>query len=242
MSHPKLPYAVHLMGGLGNQLFQLAAMQQIADSMHQPLLVVPSLNKHSSINYFTTIFSSWRSQLYTPQPHQVVRGYFQNHKLVEPDFDQFAERLNWDGNDSLRGYDEIDTSIFVHVRGGDYLQPGFNKIHHVPLENYYKRALLRCNDVKHAYVFTNDRAYLESLQCFDDIRHTVVSGSNEIHDLFLMSQCGKGGIAANSTFSWWGLYLDKHRPHLCLPDMWFQDPTYSTHGYYFPEASPIRVL
>ena len=236
-----LPYTVQLMGGLGNQLFQLAAMQQIANSMHHELLIIPSLNKHSSINYFTTIFASWRKQLYTPRPHQVSRGYFQNYKLIEPEYEEFSNRLNWDGNDSIAGYDEIDTSIFIHVRGGDYLEPRFSGLHHVPLETYYKRAIERCKNVNHAYIFTNDRPYLESLQCFDDIRYTIAKTSNEIHDLFLMSQCGLGGIAANSTFSWWGLYLDKHRPHLYLPDTWFNDPSYSSYGYFFPEATAVAV-
>ena len=237
------PYAVQLMGGLGNQLFQLAATQTIADSMNCELVVVrPSLNPHSNIDYFSTIFSSWNRQLKSPAGCRLLRGYFQDHKMIEPGMELFLERLNWNGYDDISRYDELDNSVFIHVRGGDYLKDGFSQLHHVPLTNYYQRAVQKCSGVSHAYVFTNDLAYLDSLQCFDDIRHTVVRSKNEIHDLFLMSQCGQGGIAANSTFSWWGQYLDKRRPHLYLPDIWFNDPSYSTHGYYYREATAVGVL
>jgi hypothetical protein len=153
-----------------------------------------------------------------------------------------VERLNWTGNDDLTGYDEIDNSIFIHVRGGDYLQTGFRSIHYVPMINYYREAIRKCSGVSHAYIFTNDEAYLQSLQCFDDIRHTVVKGKNEVHELFLMSQCEKGGIAPNSTFSWWGAYLSKRRPHLYLPDVWFGTDGYAQHGYFFPEAKTVSVF
>jgi hypothetical protein len=129
--------------------------------------------------------------------------------------------------------------MFIHLRGGDYLQEGFKHIHHVDLKDYYKSALDHCA-VRHAYLFTNDRAYLDSLNWFDDVRHTVVRGDNEIHELFLMSQCARGGIAANSTFSWWGLYLDRTREHLVIPERWFNTDK-SSQGYYFPEATVIPV-
>ena len=169
-----------------------------------------------------------------------LQGYFQDHFLIEPHYRDFVDKLCWDGHDSLRGYDEIDDSAFLHVRGGDYLQHGFKHIHHVNLSEYYKTALERCRDVKHYYVFSNDRAYLETMNLFDDVRHTVVQGNDEIHDLFLMSQCARGGIAANSTFSWWGLYLDRTRQYLIIPDRWFNIPKPS-QGYYFPEATVVSA-
>lgn len=237
------PYLVYLMGGLGNQLFQLAATWSISETCGAGYFIKPCLQtKHSDIFYMDNLFKKWSHLMAPPALPRAVsmRGYFQDHTLIQPRYAEFVEQLCWDGYDSLRGYDEIDDSAFLHVRGGDYLQEGFKQIHHVDLSEYYKTALERCSDVKHYYLFTNDLEYLDSLNWFDDVRHTVVRGENEIHDLFLMSQCARGGIAANSTFSWWGLYLDRNRDHLVIPERWF-NVAKPSEGYYFPEASVVAV-
>jgi hypothetical protein len=237
------PYLAVLKGGLGNQLFQLSATWTIADTCNSGYLIKPCIKtKHSDIYYFDNLFKNWSHLLTAAVPRRsiVLNGYYQDHFLIEPRYRQFVDQLCWNGYDDLSRYNEIDDSMFIHLRGGDYLQRGFSHIHHVDLKDYYKSALERCSNVKHSYLFTNDRAYLESLNWFDDVRHTVVRGDNEIHDLFLMSQCAKGGIAANSTFSWWGLYLDRTREHLVIPERWF-NIVKSSQGYYFPEATVIPV-
>jgi len=54
-----------------------------------------------------------------------------------------------------------------------------------------------------------------------------------------MSKC-KGGICANSSFSWWGARLNPNRS-IILPSKWFNDSRLYTDGYYFPEATIIDV-
>jgi hypothetical protein len=56
-----------------------------------------------------------------------------------------------------------------------------------------------------------------------------------------MSQCKKGGIGVNSSFSWWGLYLDKNRHILTLPDRWFLDDQFVIDGYYFNGVQKISI-
>lgn len=59
---------------------------------------------------------------------------------------------------------------------------------------------------------------------------------NEIETLALMRSCGLGGIAANSTFSWWGLYLNRNRPMMMIPNTFFNPIEMNHNGYYFPEC------
>jgi len=54
---------------------------------------------------------------------------------------------------------------------------------------------------------------------------------SEVDSLYLMSQCGAGGICANSSYSWWGAYLNPNRM-IVMPSKWYTDSRYSD-GYYF---------
>jgi hypothetical protein len=54
-----------------------------------------------------------------------------------------------------------------------------------------------------------------------------------VTSLALMASCTEGGICANSTFSWWGAYLNPKRT-LILPNKWFNSTSFYSQGYYFP--------
>ena len=234
-------YTVNVKGGLGNQLFQVAASWGIAKSMNSKYCIYQAVpSKHSRIDYFDTLLSAWKPYRvnHIPRGSVVLDSYFQDYRYIEPIYNEFVNQLDFTGYDSISKYDEIDTSAFVHIRGGDYLQLGYRDLHFVDLTDYYRRAIVNVNS--HLYAFTNDKEYYDSLSCFDDVRITPVN-TNEVSTLFLMSQCGRGGIAANSTLSWWGLYLDRSRPNLFLPDTWFNDDSKNTVGYYFPEAAMLPV-
>jgi hypothetical protein len=42
-----------------------------------------------------------------------------------------------------------------------------------------------------------------------------------------------GGIAANSTFSWWGLWLNKNKDAIkILPNKWLNNFDYSSDSYF----------
>jgi hypothetical protein len=258
---------ITLKGGLGNQMFQLAMGHSISrNTDHKLSIKIDSVqcNKHSNINYMNNLFVNWKNDyalntvgectyinendnLYPLNINDIYRipnninimlnGYFQNYNYIDH---SFISSLNWN-NDVLTKYSEIDNSAFIHFRGGDYLQKGHKEFHYIDMNNYYKKCLERMkNDVKHYYAFTNDINHMTSHSIFDDIRFTPVD-ENEIDSLYIMSQCAKGGIAVNSSFGWWGLYLNKFRSHLYLPDKWYNDKNIYTDGYYFKEATVIST-
>jgi hypothetical protein len=226
-------------------------------------------NKHSQIDYFSepkSLLSYWNPYFtqkettkvlqedshFAPKDWEkiltqtkkddiVLQGYFQSHTFIEPFDKEFISHLSWN-TQVVQKYDELPNSIFIHVRRGDYLQAGIKDVHYIDMTQYYKTALQKIKDsVKHAYIFSNDIAYCESVQMFDDIRTTVVKETNEVDNLYLMSQCGQGGIGVNSSFSWWGLYLNRDRPHLYLPNKWFNDSRFNISGFYFPQCTVLSI-
>ena len=109
---------------------------------------------------------------------------------------------------------EKETSVSVHIRRGDYLDPSNVEIlGNIATEQYYQGAMdyFSVKDSgTHFYIFTSDHEYARE-RFSDESRYTIVdwnNGKNSVQDLMLMSHC-KGNICANSTFSFWGARLNK---------------------------------
>ena len=87
------------------------------------------------------------------------------------------------------------------------------------------------DDIKFAYKFADTHK----------IDSVVINNRKEIRlfDMFLMSLC-KNNVIANSTFSWWGAYLNKNKDKQVLaPSKWFsyEDKQYILN--LFPEKWKI---
>ena len=239
---------IELMGGLGNQLFQLAFLDYISQLTNlEPFLYqYGHITHHSNTNYLDTIFCEWK-HLYKHLPiHEVIRenepyivtnnvntkfnGYFQNYKYILP---TFIPKLNFN-NSILSSYPDISNSIFIHIRGGDYLDPKHSWLHNTTTDTYYQNAILLFPNAKFV-ILTNDIKYVKSKPFLNDY---PIIDENEIDSLFLMSKCA-GGICANSTFSWWGAYLNPTR-QLIFPSKWLNDSS-DTSGYYFQGCTIVDV-
>ena len=252
----------HLQGGLGNWLFQVAVAVKFAQVCSLEYRLTKnhcSLSPHSKTDYFLTIFSKFTTLVSTegsktfvlrePEDLQevmnieevfaywkdkcnvvVVYGYYQKHRYI-PRF--FREMLTLPAVDDSK----VRNTCFIHIRGGDYVN---HSLHGLKLENYYKRciALVQERGIKKFSVFTNDKEYASSQKFLEDIDHEFVDAP-DIESLVLMSKCG-AGICANSSFSWWGAYLNPDR-FICMPGKWFNNPHYDISGYYFPGVFIIDI-
>ena len=228
--------------GMGNQLFILAAGESFAHRCGYKFYLTNEktpFNPHSQTNYYTTIFKNWVPFIIERTPGSLIEspnmgdilpndveidGFFQDWRIVEPIRKQFIERLSFNTN-IISKYPDISERVFIHVRGGDYLTwYGF-----VDLTNYYKKCLSMVNSK--IVVFTNDLDYASKVlnHPFD----CVVE--NEEDTLYLMSMC-KGCICANSTFSWWGAYLNPNR-QIFIPSKWTSDIS----NYSFPGTTIVDV-
>ena len=239
---------IELQGGLGNQLFQLAFLDYICQTNDsQPFLYQDTrITTHSNVNYLDRICSEWK-HLYKQLPIDhiieernpyIVKsglntkfiGYFQNYKFI---LSSFISKLNFNTN-ILSKYPNIQNNIFIHIRGGDYLHPDHSWLHNTTTDTYYQNAISLFPNAKFV-VFTNDIQYVKSKPFLNN--YPIIE-ENEIDSLFLMSKCA-GGICANSTFSWWGAYLNRNR-QLILPSKWFNDSS-DTSGYYFESCTIVEV-
>jgi hypothetical protein len=72
------------------------------------------------------------------------------------------------------------------------------------------------------FVFSDDQDWCRNNLSFARPYHFVETGS-AAKDLFLMQHC-RHNIVANSSFSWWGAWLNAHSDKLVIaPANWFSD-------------------
>lgn len=137
-------------------------------------------------------------------------------------FEPFSDSINKGVEREIRQ----SNSVAVHVRKGkDYLiRPNYKG---TCMGDYYKQAIDYINShVKSPkfFLFTDNPDWVkENLSFFEYklICHNPAVGWGNHFDMQLMSCC-KHNIIANSTYSWWGAFLNNHPDKIVIgPKCWF---------------------
>lgn len=160
-----------------------------------------------------------------------LRGYFQSFRYFEhirstlENTFTLRKPLTHSSQAWLKKFSQTDNSIAVHIRRGDYLDPQNQSIHQSVTLDYYHRAMSLMREIckqQHFFIFSDDAAYIhEHFSKLGDV--TIVSSDNTPahEEMLLMSQC-QHNIIANSTFSWWGAWLNNNPQKIvCAPYQWF---------------------
>jgi len=137
-------------------------------------------------------------------------------------------------NSSLISQMKSENSISIHVRRGDYLNSPFEIL---DIQNYYQKAIEFIQKEINSpvfYIFTNDYLWVEKNFELLNIKKTIVkinSDNQSYLDMILMSNC-KHNICANSSFSWWGAWLNTNPSKIVIaPDRWFKNAEYVASYY-----------
>ncbi len=90
------------------------------------------------------------------------------------------------------------------------------------------------------YVFSNDIIWCREHLCAPSIQFVDWNtGKDSIFDMWLMTQC-QHNIIANSSFSWWGAWLNRHEgKEVIAPKKWFfhvQTPNIYCDGWKIIES------
>lgn len=141
---------------------------------------------------------------------KILKGIKTEEKVWE-DVKKFISTINFNLKKPL---------VSVHVRRGDYLK--FSHVHTPCGLDYYKKALSimkeKIGDFKPIFI-SDDKNWCS--ETFKDIDCLISPFNDEIEDLVLMINC-EHNIIANSSFSWWGAYLNQnHNKVIIGPKKWF---------------------
>ncbi|CAH6803461.1 putative O-antigen biosynthesis glycosyltransferase WbnK [Vibrio chagasii] len=160
-----------------------------------------------------------------------LKGYWQSPKYFDKyrsDILSFISLENSISNDVSLYLGEIerDNSVSLHIRRGDYVENNEAlKVHgNVCDDMYYREAIskVKTDDKdKQFFIFSDDLEWCkENFKWLDN--KTLVQTNSHFDDLYLMSKC-RDNIIANSTFSWWGAYLNERDGLRIAPKKWFND-------------------
>ena len=162
----------------------------------------------------------WQSELYFKDYTQEIRKIFNFSKQLDKKNSLVANVINQ------------NNSISIHVRRGDYLLKT-NHNHNVDLKEYYLTAIEKTAkffDNPKYFIFTDDPLWVAKNFTLN-YSFTVVDinrGTDSFYDMHLMSLC-KCNIIANSSFSWWGAWLNnKEDKIIYAPKNWFKNKSICT--------------
>ena len=112
-------------------------------------------------------------------------------------------------------------AIAVHVRGGDFLKLGDR--YNLCDKEYYQTALGNFDKSLPVYVFTDDPQHAKNV--IGNARECVVVShgvNGSIIDIFMLSHC-KYLVISNSTFAFWGAFLNKVYDTIVCPEYMRKD-------------------
>ena len=161
--------------------------------------------------------ANYDPEVLTREP-ALLRGCFQSEKYFADIAGQVREAFvfrNFRPDEETRRMEErmrSCPSVSVHIRRGDYLDPKHSALYQgICTDAYYEAAMERMRRLVPGAVFfffSNDPAWVKEKYRGPNL--IPVEGHDEdagYADLYLMSRC-RHHILANSSFSWWGAWLN----------------------------------
>lgn len=174
-------------------------------------------------------------EFFAQNPPVLLTGYWGSPRYFSSLRDELLEAFTLKNPLSPRGQRILQAmretnAVSIHVRRGDYVNDSnVNRIHGTCSLDYYRRAsslVRRVQNDARFFIFSDDPEYIRARFDFCP-GYRLVEGNFDVpaEDMFLMSRC-RHHIIANSTFSWWGAWLNPGPDSIVIaPRRWYSDAT-----------------
>jgi len=231
--------------GLGNQLFQIAATIGIAKAHNcewkfshwnnnryfknsLPSFIRDEKDDYQEVHIKERSFDYAPIVIPPPAQRVVLDGYFQSWKYFDDAFQEILKVFEIKDDivsDVKNILGPLGTTCSISVRRGDYVR--LQHIHPLQPDDYWVRAQQIIEDkvsIDTYVVFSDDLQWCkENKHLFNKTGKKVVffGGRTQIDDFTGITLCNCN-IITNSTFSWWGAYLNRNANNVVvMPEKWF---------------------
>ena len=169
-----------------------------------------------------------------------LNGYFQSHKYFQEYSKEILEKIGFQNKlNKMKTIfytfiDNLNPTISIHFRIGDYIN--LPKHYHILKYEYYFKALThliyQLNNVHLNVLYFCQEEDVEKVNIIINQLKENLSNISFIQCPFhfkdweqlLFMSCCNHNIIANSTFSWWGAYLNQNKNKIvCYPSLWFEE-------------------
>lgn len=173
-------------------------------------------------------------------------GYWQSYKYFQDYRESFLDIFTLKENihtNSKKYLQQIlnNKAVSIHIRRGDYASnKKTNSVHGTCSLTYYQNGISYITQkIKdpHFFVFSDDLHWardnliINGPLTFIELNH----GNSDCDEMLLMSHC-EHNIIANSSFSWWGAWLNQNPNKIVVaPQHWFRDASIKTEDL-IPES------
>jgi len=165
-----------------------------------------------------------------------LNGYFQSDKYFQDHYETICKMLDTDKQKKkILKSSNLENTISIHFRLGDYKL--LSNVYQILTYEYYKKSItfIQNNDtnMRHVFFFCEDEDIDAVMITINKLIHDFpnlffIRASNSLKDWeqMLLMSCCKHNIIANSSFSWWGAYLNtNYNKIVCYPSVWFVNNT-----------------
>lgn len=247
------------MGRLGNQMFQFATLYGVGKKLgyeigipHKNTICPGEFQRFALTDGFELDLSKYKD--FISSDFDQTFGYYE--AAYQPQIWNISDRTNLDGyfqspkyfehckDDIVKFYtvkqairEEIDselnelknkTIVTIHVRRTDFVNN--IGIDPTPLQSYMS-VCQNLPENSHVFVFSDDVAWCRLFfPKFLKHSHEIKTSRSKFHDLYVMTRADIN-ILANSTFSWWGAYLNTNNSKVYIPKKWYKNDDHSREFY-----------
>lgn len=196
----------------------LKKLRKIPFTFKQDQFHYNSIIQH--INSSVYLDGYWQSEKYFADIENIIRQDYTFKAKPDTTNFQLIEKMS------------VQNSVSIHFRRGDYISnPKTNQTHSVCSIEYYKQSVEFISDKisdPHFYIFSDDIEWAKQNFRIESPLTYIDHNNNDYEDLRLMMNC-KHNIIANSSFSWWGAWLNNNSDKIVIaPAKWFNDPSIDT--------------
>lgn len=192
-------------------------------------------NINDRVGYDTYLEGYFQSEKY----FQIIRGILLNEFEFKNEISDYAQQLK-------RQIENSTISVSLHIRRGDYVLNGNAlNLHGVCSIDYYRVAIgylgVRFNEIRF-FIFSDDIDWVKKSLRIDGAVYVERQEKRMPHeDIYLMSLCNHN-IIANSSFSWWGAWLNQDESKVVIaPKRWFLDDTMQSQAMDIVPKSWVKI-
>lgn len=223
--------------------YELAAQMEL-ERIKNPYGLISKMSRAVEKKIYRRFNIDWNPEAVKPRKDKHFDGYFQDERFFSEHRNELQrlillkQSLSKPLQRIVSGVREINDTVAVHVRRGDYVKiEKIRKMHFVCGESYYKKAIDEAfkkivnpkfiifsddiNWVRDNFYFLKGSHFIYS----DELaRNQMESPSYASIEFELMRNC-KNFIISNSTYSWWAANLGTFRTDgmVWAPNRWINN-------------------